>query len=257
MKIVVRLSVIVLLISLLSTGILGKEEFTIGVQNFEDYRPYSQVVNGEYTGFNREILDLFAQQRGYSFTYIIRPPARLVSELLNGKIDCIYPSNPYWAADIKKGYTITYSDPVVEYVDGVIVHKERAAYDIDSLKVLGTITGFTPFAYLTKITSGEIRLTENPSGESLLKQLLLKRIDGAYMNIAVSNVYREKMKNQGEELLFNPRLPYTKSYRSLSTIRYPEIVTEFNSFLKENASLVDSLKKVYEVEKGLDLLKSQ
>lgn len=43
-------------------------QFTVVVQDYKALPPYSAFENGEYTGFNRELLDLFAEAMGYEFT---------------------------------------------------------------------------------------------------------------------------------------------------------------------------------------------
>ncbi len=70
-------------------------ELVIGVQDFRDYLPYSEIRDGDYRGFNRELLDLFAQHQGYRFRYQPFPIKRLYLALLNGQIDLKYPDNPY------------------------------------------------------------------------------------------------------------------------------------------------------------------
>lgn len=96
-------------------------EFTVVVQDYKALPPYSGYENGDYTGFNRELLDMFANEKGYRFDYVAFPVKRLFFEFVNGVGDLKYPDNPNWALQVKKDAQIAYSDPVVEYVNGVMV----------------------------------------------------------------------------------------------------------------------------------------
>ena len=53
-----------------------KKEFVIGIEDFKEFMPYSSIretgnpfQRDDYQGFNREILDLFAESKNYYFIY--------------------------------------------------------------------------------------------------------------------------------------------------------------------------------------------
>lgn len=230
---------------------VAQQQFTVGVQNFKEYLPYSQYEQGEYSGFSRRLLDLFASTRGYTFVYAAYPVKRLYRVFLEEGVDLKYPDNPYWSADLKQGKAITYSQPVVEYIDGVLVKPERKGQGVAAIHILGVIRGFTPFTYMKLIQAGTIRTAENRHYEGLLRQVLTGRVDGAYVNIAVSRYYLAKYFHDANVLVFDPDLPHTRSQRHLSSIKYPKIIEEFNEFLKRHKKVVDSLKKEYRVEEGI------
>ncbi len=233
----------------------AKQVYTIGVQDFSDYLPYSQVKKGSYTGFNRELLDRFAASQGYLFIYKPRPIKRLYMEFMAGEFDFKYPDNPYWSASFKKSrkVTIRYSDPVVKYIDGVMVRSDKQGSDINQLHTLGVVAGFTPFLYLPRIQSGAITQQDVPSYERLLQLVILGRLDGAYSNISVSRYYLDKILDKKGALVFNPSMPYTQSYRYLSSIQHPEIIEKFNQFLFQNRQRLQKLKDKYGVEAGVTI----
>lgn len=232
-------------------SIAAPQSFVVGVQDFKEYLPYSQYYKDEYTGFNRKLLDLFAKSRNYNFTYKGYPIKRLYRVFLEESVDFKYPDNPYWSSDLKKGKNITYSNPVVEYIDGVVVKPENKGKDITLLKTLGIIRGFTPFPYLKLLQAKTIRTHENSNYEGLLRQTLLGRVDGAYLNIAVSRYYLKKYFNNPDILIFDPNLPHSRSFRYLSSIRHPSIIQEFNDFLQTNQEVIKKLKEEYRVEEGV------
>lgn len=237
---------------LTAPSLIAQTKLTIGVQNYKEYLPYSKFDPKlkSYKGFNREILDLFSHTKGYKFTYKALPLKRLQRQFISGKVDFKYPDNKYWAADIKKGKNIKYSAPVVHFIDGVMVNSSNKDMGISSLKVLGTVRGFTPFVYLDHIKQGKLKIRENNEIAGLFMQVHKKRIDGAYMNIAVSEYYLDKM-GDNVHLQFDPNLPYAKSTRHLSSHKHPNIISEFNRFMKENKNEVEKLKKKFNVEKGV------
>lgn len=247
-RIEMRYAVIIILFSVSLLFSEPPVRVSIGVQDFRNYAPYSKYDGKSYSGFNRDLFDLFAREYNYQFDYRPLPYARLIRDFIDGEIDLIYPNNPYWNEDIKKGCDIIYSDPVLFYTDGVIVHRDNKDKGIENLKELGTVIDFTPFEYNTKIDSGLIRLTEKPNLESLLKLVLYKRIDGAYMNIATCRCCVTDLPQEYREtLVFNDKLPHTESYRSLSTIKEKKVIDEFNQFLQKYSSRIDSLKTLHHV----------
>jgi polar amino acid transport system substrate-binding protein len=231
--------------------------YIIGVQNFQEYLPYSEYKNNTYTGFNRKVLDLFADAMNYKFIYRPIPLKRLYKEFVELRVDLKYPDNAYWSKDIKKNSNVHYSDPLVQYIDGAMVHPQNKGKGIAKVKKLGVVGGFTPFAYLKFIKNGEIEVKEVFDYKNLLKLTIHRRLDGAYSNICVSKYYLRSLFKESDALVFDPDLPHTKSTRHLSSIKYPQIIKEFNSFLKKNEKVVNALKKKYSVEEELIIEKTE
>ncbi|MBF0442630.1 MAG: transporter substrate-binding domain-containing protein [Oligoflexales bacterium] len=238
----------VLPFSLSAFGASDKKEFIVGVQNFVGYLPESDYSNEQYRGFARELLDMFAKEKGYTFVYKAFPLKRLYDSFVRGSIDLKYPDNAYWSTDVKQGKKVVYSEPVVEYIDGVMVHPSNKGKGIENLKMLGMVAGYTPFIYMKLVNEKKITLLENQDFLGLLKQVIIKRVDGGYSNIAVSSYYLRNDIGDPNALAFDPSLPYTKSTRHLSSILYPNVIEEFNSFLKQKRKEVGELKARHRVE---------
>ncbi len=242
----------IFLMSSYQSGVASeKKSYTIGVQDFKEYLPYSEYKNNEYKGFNRTILDMFAKSNGISFQYRAFPIKRLNYFYLNGFVDLVYPDNPYWVAEKKIGKKIKYSDPVVEYIDGVLVHPDNYSKGLKQLKNLGVVAGFTPFTYLGLIKKGTIQKTEIYDYKNLLRMTILKRLDGAYSNIAVSQYYLNNVIENKKGLVFDPNLPHTRSKRYLSSFKFPLLINKFSSFLQKNREIIETLKRKYNVEEGI------
>lgn len=132
-----------------------------------------------------------------------------------------------------------------------MVKSKNSNKGIEDLKKLGVVLGFTPIAYLDLIENGKIEISENKTLEGILNQVNLGRIEGAYINISVAN---HIMKNwrKNKKLVFNKNLPFTKSTRHISTIKYSKIIKKFDEFLIEEKDTINKLKEKYKVEEGIE-----
>lgn len=217
--------------------------FTVGVEDLEYYPQYSHS-GSQVTGFGRELLDAFAKSRGYKFEYKMYPLSRLSLEAFKFKsLDFKYPDNQYWEQALRKHATVYYSKPVMPYIDGVLVLPQNKGRPLDQFKVLGTMTGFTPWNYLDLIKAGRVTLFENDSFLSLLKQVTLKRVDGAYVNIEVARYQLREVLHQPDALVYDPGLPHTSDFYYLSSVKHPAIIAEFNAFLAREPALYEQIRK--------------
>lgn len=237
-------------IILMSSPVMANKakHFTIGVEEL-DYLPYYSSTGNNYHGYARDLLDAFAKERGYDFEYKPMPVKRLYQSLLKHQVDFKFPDNPNWQSDLKKDIHIVYSEPTVTYIDGVMVLSGKKGLGIDHLKKLGTVMGFTAWEYLDRIQKGTVAISENASFDGLLKQVIIGRLDGAYINPEVGRYQLETILKKPGILEFDPGLPCTKSAYLLSTIIHPEIMNEFNQFLKNKATLVQQLKVKHGINK--------
>lgn len=241
----------ILALGLSSQAVAGKI-FVLGVEN-QDYLPAYGQVDGKYQGFARELFDAFARERGYVFEYRALPVPRLYASFFSGQVDFKFPDNANWKQDQRGGKPISYSDPVLTYIDGVVVPADRKAVSIEDIRTLGTVAGFTPWAWLDRVAAGSVRVSENPSFEALVRQVIARRIDGAYANIAVVNYQLNKTLAMPGALVFAPQLPHSRDHYYLSTTKHPAVLLEFNAWLKQNSGLVESMKKRLGVEAGLPI----
>ncbi|OOF11272.1 hypothetical protein BZG83_12695 [Salinivibrio sp. PR919] len=238
-----------LLLTILATlPVHANPTYVIGVQNFSQYYPYSSYANRNYSGFNRELLDMFAKTQNYRFIYKPLPLKRLYHRFVDGAVDFKYPDSPKWSPEIKRKSKIFYSEPVVNYIDGVMVIDDNYGQSLNQLKYLGVVAGFTPYPYQSRISAGQIQVDECYKYDSLLMKVVSGRVDGGYANVAVAQFYLEQMGFQKGSVRFDDTLPHSKGTRHLSTIKYPEVIAEFNRFLVDHKEDVDALKASYGLE---------
>ncbi|MDF3931078.1 substrate-binding periplasmic protein [Pseudomonas citronellolis] len=228
------------------------QTYVVGVEDLQFLPHYSTDAQGHYQGFARELLDLFARSSGVQLEYRPLPVERLLPALLDGGVDLKYPDNPAWAEAQKRGHALTYSKPVTQYVDGVLVAPERLGQGLPALKRLAVVDGWTPRGYQQALDAGQ--LTRLPSADlrQMIQQALKKDADGAYFNVVVATYYLDNLRARPGALVFDPTLPHTRSSFQLSSERHPELVQRFDRFLAEHAAEVAELKARYGVEASLD-----
>ncbi len=140
---------------------------------------------------------------------------------------------------------------MVTYIDGVSVRPGQTRASADSIRLLGTLPGFTPLAWQSRIQSGAVRFVDNASVEALIRQALLGWVDGVYANVAVINYHLDQTVRQPGALKFDPALPYSRDHYHLSSIRMPAVIYEFNRWQHQNRAAVAALKAKHAVEKGV------
>ena len=117
-----------------------------------------------------------------------------------------------------------------------------------TLKKLGVVRGFTAWDYLGDIKEGDIRATEGNSLTGLVKMAESQRIDGVYFNVIVARYFLEHTEFKKNVLIFDESLPHTRSHYYLSTLSHPEIIDQFNDFLKNNIPMIETMKTKYNVK---------
>lgn len=234
-----------------SSSVAQQKTFVVGVEDLEYYPQYSHKGN-EFIGFGRELLDAFAKSKGYKFEYKILPLNRLFLENLTYKsLDFQYPDNSYWEAHLRKGVTIYYSKPVMPFIDGVMVLPENKGRGMTDFKVLGTMTGFTPWNYLDLIKQKRVTVFENDSFLALLMQASRKRVDGAYINVEVAKYQLREIVHRPDALVFDPSLPHTRDFYYMSSVKHPAIIQELNQFLASEVELYERIRKKLAIESSI------
>lgn len=228
----------------------ARDTLVIGVESLY-YLPLASYENGVYRGYARDLFDAFARDRGYAVEYRALPVPRLYASFFEGEVDFKFPDNAHWKQDQRVGKKIHYSDPVVAYIDGTSVTPDKMNAAAAPIKRLGTMGGFTPWAWMDRIGADQILLSENTRLEALVRQALAGRVDGVYASVAVINYQLDHVLKHPGDLVFNPALPYSRDNYHLSTIRRPEILNEFNDWMRKNRRWIAALKKKHGVEKGV------
>lgn len=222
----------------------GSSTIVIGVEQFDD-SPLLNGSNGQYSGFAREVFDLFGRRRGYVIQYRGLPiPELYKAFFVEQSVDLKFPDNPVWMTPLRKSKRVYYSNGVVDFVDGVMVKPGRVGTSLDVLQRLGTIRGFDVGAYYERVQDGKIRLVQNDEVKGLLEAGLSGRLDGVYLDVAIGAARLKAMGRAGA-LVFDPALPHNAGSYLVSSVKRPELVREFNDFLQKDKPAIDALKRKY------------
>lgn len=119
--------------------------------------------------------------------------------------------------------------------------------DVEGLKKLGTILGYTAPSYDDLIQAQKVELSENSRFDNLLKMVIYHRIDGVYVTINPTLYQLREVLKQADALVFDSDLPYDYADHLLSTITHPEVINALNVFLSEEKDLLEQLKKKYKI----------
>lgn len=226
----------------------GENYFIIGVGEY-DYLPHTGFKDGKFTGFGEALLSAFAKSKGYTFEFKAVSIPRMFKVFLDDmSVDFMYPNNEYWGEGRQQKKGVTFSEPVVTYVDGILVREEDRKINLSQLKSIGIIKGFDPIQYKVLAKEGKVKIYEHSDVVALLKMVLNKRVQGAYLNPLVAAYYLKTELKSNEILILADKLPYINSSYYFSSIKYHKVLEEFDDFLKKERALVLKLKTQYGVQ---------
>ena len=237
-----RISIIVLALLWSTLSWAGEKSLVVGVEELA-YLPSYGWVDGAYKGAAADIFSAFAADQGYKVTFRPLPVRRLFAETLNGSVDIKFPDNPEWALDLKKGYQLSYSSPVLDYVDGVVVKADHKGKGVDALHVLGTLGGFTVSEdWRKRIDAGRVTLKENSKLDQLLRQIALDRVDGAYVSVSAAFYEAENTLHERATFAFDPGLPFQKGSYMASSVSHPEVIQDFSRWMETHRDVVKAIR---------------
>ncbi len=133
------------------------ETVKLGTEDILYFPIYGRENNlsDKLSGFAREFLDEFSNQTDVNIVYVPLPIKRIYKSLMvDQSIDLKFPDNPNWQSSYREDISLIYSDPFLQFTDGVMIKTANIDSSSFKLEVLGSIRGFTPVSYLKKIESG-------------------------------------------------------------------------------------------------------
>jgi len=214
--------------------------FVIGVEDVS-YYPYFDFTS-DNTSFAKALFDQFAKDTGHQISYLPLPIKQFPKWLYAESIDFKFPDNARWQETSNIHHLkIHFSDEIVAMTAGTLVMAKNKHKDEAFFKTIGTITGCHPTLWLQQIEQGKVSIYEDSSSKILVKHLVNGLIDGLDIDLAVANDGLQKLHIQ-EKLVINNKL--TKQFYSyqMSTVKYPEVIKQFNQWLVKRRKYIDSLK---------------
>ncbi|WP_271408677.1 substrate-binding periplasmic protein [Pseudomonas sp. Q1-7] len=221
------------------------EAYRVGVEQVDYYPIYSAVPpENQYRGYARELLDLFADREHLRLTYVPLPVRRLSHTYWSGQLDLVFPDNPRWEVH-RKPAGVTYSQPVLQFQDAMLVLPERRGQPREAFRRLGFVRGFTPWKFRDDIAAGRVVIKEAPNPEGLIHMVIAGYIDAANMAQQVAHFHLKRQGREQSLVVERSLLPLRDSYYHLSSIRHPELIQRFDAFLQREREAVQALKAKY------------
>ena len=221
--------------------------YIVGVEN-TSVLPIGDASNDQYIGYGRDLLDAFAKKYGHIFTYKAYPGKRLWNEyLVTQSVDFRFPDNQVWAKDLKHKLPISYSSGVITMTDGLMVKPANKGLDIERIKRISMVRGFSPSAYQQRIEAGKIEVNEVSSVGAAIGMVVAGRVDAAYVNIQSATYMINEILGKPGMAAYDDSLPHTHIERSLSSINHPEVIKQLNDFLATEKAILAKLKTKYRI----------
>ena len=218
--------------------------YVIGIEEI-DYYPHYDFSRGQERGYFVDLIRLFSSHSGHKFKFEPLPVKRLYHSATSG-IDLIYPDNPKWLQYIEAGVPKHYSLPVIYTLGSTLVRPEHQHIQLTQFRTLANIHGFVPTKWLALQNQYQYRIVDVPDVASALGLVLKGRLDGASIEYNVAQHYLRSIKQQ-EQLVIGELLPFTQLPFLMSSVKHPQLLSEFNLFLQEKAAEVAALKRRYQL----------
>jgi hypothetical protein len=131
---------------------------------------------------------------------------------------------------------------------GTVILRKNQHKKPGFFKKIVIITVFITTQWVEQIKQGKVNIIEDSSPKVLVNQLLHNIVDGLDIDLAVANYHLKELKRQEELVVSQNTSRQVFSYQ-LSSLKYPLIIKQFNSWLAQNQSFTHKLKQQYNIHK--------
>ena len=241
---IIRLSILFFCLTFSSLQANAKE-FIVGVEAVRYYPLFDFDINDtSRASFTKAVITDFFESHNYQYKLLPLPIKRFDRWFVEEGIDFKFPDNVRWRKNSE--LNVTFSDPVLEVVAGAYVLEKNANIDRNQINNLVTILGFYPTLWTDRINSGKTKLVEESTPLGVVKHLLYGNAEATNID---ENVIRHHLAELGEQrnIVLNKQIHSERFFYHLSTIKYPEIIEEFNQYLKDNAERVQQFKEQFNI----------
>jgi hypothetical protein len=239
-----------LILLLFSTPIISME-YIIGVEELNYYPLFNFSTNKiQKPSFTLDLLSAFFNEKKYQYRFVTLPIKRFDKWYVEKVIDFKFPDNVRWRDEQKNKLNITFSQPIIKLLAGSYVLNKNQTYQRSDIKKLGTILGFSSTLWFDKIKEKQLIVIEDTSPLSVVKHVLHGNTDATNIDQNVIN-YNLKLINKAGEITLNKNIPYEIYTYHFSSIKHPNVIREFDLFIKNNQALINKLKIKYQITEVL------
>lgn len=163
---------------------------TLRVGTLSDSKPNAYQENGEFTGFDNELLKAIAEKQGLTLEFVATDFSALLGQVANGTFDI--GSSAISQTDGRKK-TVAFSDPYNFQALGIAAPEGSAITGQDTLagKRIGVVQGTVSDSWLSD-TAPDALPVRFPNDAAALSALKTAAVDGAVFDLATANVYAEQ-----------------------------------------------------------------
>ena len=163
---------------------------TVRVGTLSDSKPNAYQENGEFTGFDNELLRAIAEKQGLTLEFVATDFSALLGQVANGTF--AIGSSAISQTDERRK-TVDFSDPYNFQALGIAAPDGSAITGQDTLsgKRIGVVQGTVSDSWLGD-TAPDALAVRFPNDAAALSALTTAAIDGAVFDLATANVYAEQ-----------------------------------------------------------------
>jgi polar amino acid transport system substrate-binding protein len=202
---------------------------TLRVGTLSDSKPNAYQENGQFTGFDNELLKAIAEKQGLELEFAATDFSALLGQVASGTFDI--GSSAISQTDERKK-TVAFSDPYNYQSLGIEAPADSPVKDENTLagNRIGVVQGTVSDTWLAENepTAQAVRF---PNDAAALSALKTKAIDGAVFDLATAEVYAEENADAKLTVVYSitTDLPHGYAFREGNT----ELINKVNAGLKQ------------------------
>lgn len=190
-RLIAALTAVVTAASLAACGsddAAGGDSLRVGT--LSDSKPNAYQENGEFTGFDNELLKAIAAKQGLTLEFVATDFSALLGQVANGTFD-IGSSAISQTEERKK--TVAFSAPYNYQSLGIEAYEGSPVTDENTLggRRIGVVQGTVSDTWLTD-NAPDAQAVRFPNDATALSALKTKAIDGAVFDLATAETYAEE-----------------------------------------------------------------
>ena len=218
--------------------------YRIGVENI-DYYPHFAFGYRD-NSFAKEVLECFFNSQNLTVTFVPLPLKRFNQWYIENNIDFKYPDNEDWRRDETVKLPVIYSTEVIKLTAGATVPFKLMGRPRNQIKRLGTVLGFHPTMWSDRIESKQTIMLSDPNVLSVVKMNINGIVDVINLDYSVIHYHLKQMKRP-KALIMDSTLPHRAYGFHLSTLKHPQIISQFNHFYQQNQTFIEAMKHKYQI----------
>ena len=228
-RLVAAVTALVTAASLAACGSDDAGSDTLRVGTLSDSKPNAYQENGEFTGFDNELLKAIAAKQGLKLEFVATDFSALLGQVANGKFD-IGSSAISQTEERKK--TVAFSDPYNYQSLGVEASEGSPVRDENTLggHRIGVVQGTVSDTWVAE-HEPTAQIVRFPNDAAALSALKTKSVDGAVFDLATADAYAKENPDAKLKVVHSitTDLPHGYAFRKGNT----ELINKVNAGLKQ------------------------